>query len=183
MRPKRLSRKVVYENPWVNLYVDRVQFPAGRIVEEHHVLDFEKEAVAALVENAQGQVLMVHVYRYVTDTVEWEIPAGGLEDGESILEAAGREVWEESGYETEDHELIHTYYPLNGIANKVFHVARCRAVGEAGDFDRNEVKEFKWVSRQRIKEMVRDKQIRDGFSLTALLLYLMEDGGNCISDP
>ena len=98
MKPKRLSRTVIYENPWVNLYVDKVRFPDGRIIEQHHLLDFEKEAVAALVENSEGQVLLVHVYRYTTDTIEWEIPAGSVEEGESILEAARREVWEESGY-------------------------------------------------------------------------------------
>ena len=173
MKPKRLSRTVIYENPWVNLYVDRVQFPDGRIIEKHHLLDFEKEAVAVLVENTQNQVLLVHVYRYTTDTIEWEIPAGIVENDESVLEAARREVWEESGYETTHHELIYTYYPMNGISNKMFHIVRSQATKKTGDFDRNEVKEFKWVSRQEIQEMVRNKLMKDGFSLTALLLYLM----------
>ncbi len=173
MKPERLSRTVIYENPWVNLYVDKVQFPDGRIIEQHHLLDFEKEAVAVLVENGEGQVLLVHVYRYTTDSIEWEIPAGIVEDGESVLEAARREVWEESGYETTDHELMYTYYPMNGMSNKVFHIARCRATSKTGDFDRNEVKEVKWVSRQEIQTMIRDRLVRDGFSLPALLLYLV----------
>ena len=173
MKPKRLSRTVIYENPWVNLYVDKVQFPDGRIIQEHHLLDFEREAVAVLVENDEGRVLMVHVYRYTTDTIEWEIPAGTVEEGESILAAARREVWEESGYESTDHELIYTYYPMNGMSNKVFHIARCRATGKTGDFDRNEVKAFKWVSRQKIQTMIREQVVRDGFSLPALLLLLI----------
>ena len=173
MKPKRLSRTVIYENPWVNLYVDKVQFPDGRIIEEHHLLDFEKEAVAALVENDEGQVLMVHVYRYTTDTIEWEIPAGTVEKDESILKAARREVWEESGYESTDHELIYTYYPMNGMSNKVFHIVRCRATGKTGNFDRNEVKAFKWISRQEIQTMIREQVVRDGFSLPALLLLLV----------
>jgi ADP-ribose pyrophosphatase len=174
MKPKRLARTVIYENPWVNLYVDRVEFPDGRIIEEHHLLDFEKEAVAALVEDAHGKVLLVHVFRYTTDSIEWEIPAGIIEDGESILEAAEREVWEESGYETMDHGLVYTYYPMNGISNKVFHIVRCQATKKTGDFDRNEVKEFRWVTRQEIRELVEDRRIQDGFSLIALLLYLMQ---------
>lgn len=172
MKPKRLSRTIIYENPWVNLYVDQVQFPGGRIIDEHHLLDFDKEAVGVLVENDHSQILLVHVYRYTTDSIEWEIPAGAVDDGESILDAAQREVREESGYQTTDHELIYTYFPMNGISNKVFHIARCRATKKVGDFDRNEVKAFKWISRQEIQEMVREKRIRDGYSLTALLLYL-----------
>jgi len=172
MKPKRLSRTVIYENPWVNLYVDRVQFPDGRIIEKHHVLEFEKEAVAVVVEDAHGRILLVRAYRYTTDTIEWEVPAGIVEPGESILEAARREVREESGYETEGHELIYTYYPINGISNKVFHVVRSRGAEGTGVFDRNEVEEYRWVSRAEIQAMIRDRAVRDGYTLTALLLYL-----------
>jgi len=68
--------------------------------------------------------------------------------------------------------LIYTYYPMNGISNKVFHIVHCRAAKKTGDFDKNEVKEFKWISRREIQEMINDGQLADGFSLTALLLYL-----------
>ena len=153
--------------------MDRVQFPDGRIIDKHHLLDFEKEAVGVLAENAEGQVLLVHVYRYTTDTIEWEIPAGAVEEGESILEAAKREVLEESGYETDDHQLIYSYYPINGISNKVFHIAHCYALRKVADFDRNEVRDFRWVSRQEIERMIRDRLVRDGFTLPALLLYLI----------
>lgn len=172
MKPKRLSRTVIYENPWVNLYVDKVQFPGGRIVEKHHILEFEKEAVAVVVENAQGQILLVHVYRYTTDSLEWEVPAGIVEPGESIIEAAKREVLEESGYETGDHELVYTYYPMNGISNKVFHIVHGRAERGTGVFDRNEVKEFKWVSTPEIRGLINGRLVKDGYTLTALLLHL-----------
>jgi len=171
MKPKRLARSVIYEHPWVNLYVDRVQFPGGRIVEEHHVLEFDWPAVAALVENDQGQVLLVHVYRYTTDSIEWGVPAGRMEQDETVLQAAEREAREETGYETSGHELVYTYYPTNGISNKVFHIVRCRAGPKAGEFDRNEVQELRWASRAEISEMLRDGVVKDGLSLTALLLY------------
>ena len=66
----------------------------------------------------------------------------------------------------------YTYYPCNGISNQVFHIAHCRATHKTGDFDRNEVKEFKWVSQQDLQRMIQDRQIKDGYSLTAMLLYL-----------
>ena len=179
MKPRRLSRTIVYENPWVSLYVDRVKLPGGRVLDEHHVLHFGHEAVAALVENDRQQLLLVNVYRYVTDTVEWEVPAGVLEDGEAVLDAARREVLEESGYETTDHELVYTYYPMYGIADEVFHIARCRVTTRLGDFDRNEVKTFRWASREEIRQMVREGLIKDGFSLVALLLHMtFSDEGN-----
>src|SRR3990167_5543518 len=125
MKPKRLSRSVIYENPWVNLYVDKVQFPDGRIIDKHHLLDFEKEAVAILIENSSNQILLVNVYRYATNTIEWEIPAGGIDKGESVIKAAEREALEETGYKTDNHKQIYTYYPMNGISNKVYHILHC----------------------------------------------------------
>jgi isopentenyldiphosphate isomerase len=65
---------------------------------------------------------------------------------------------------------MYTYYPQNGISNQVFHIVRSQAGEKIGDFDRNEVKEFKWASKQEIQEMIREKVIKDGYSLTALLL-------------
>ena len=172
MKPERLARTAIYENPWLNLYVDKVRFPQGRIIEKHHVLDFEREAVGVLVEDVEGQILLVHAYRYVTDSIEWEIPAGGIEQGETVLQAAGREVWEESGYETINHNLIYTFYPMNGIANKVFHIVHAQATRKTGDFDRNEIEEFKWVSGPEIRDMINNNHVRDGFSLVGLMLYL-----------
>jgi ADP-ribose pyrophosphatase len=172
MEPKRLARTVVYESPWVNLYLDAVRFPNGRVIEKFHLLDFPHEAVTAIVENDAGDLLFARIYRYTTGISDWELPAGGVEDGESILDAARREVLEETGSTSEDHQLIYSYYPMNGSANKVFHVVRCKAGEHVQDFDTNEVSEIRWFTRDEVKQMIEDKAMTDGFSLTAILLWL-----------
>jgi ADP-ribose pyrophosphatase len=175
LKPQQLLRTVIYENPWVNLYVDAVRFPDGRVIDEHHVLDFEKESVAVVVENTDHDILFIQSYRYVTDSLEWEIPAGWIDAGESVLEAAMREVREETGYELLNSQLMYSYYPMNGIANKRFHVVQGLAGELQGTFDRNEVKEVRWVPRHEAQEMIRQQQIQDGYALTALLLHFMKD--------
>ena len=171
-QPERLARTVIYENPWVNLYADKVRFPDGRTIEKHHILEFEKEAVAVLVENIRGEILFVHAYRYTTGSIEWEIPAGGVDSGEDIIQAAKREALEETGCQTADHQLLYTYHPMNGISNKVFHIVKARATTESGEFDRNEVKAVKWLAPVEVRRMIAERTISDGFSLTALLLHL-----------
>ncbi len=173
-RPKRLSRKVIYESRWFNLYRDAVQLPTGTIWEEYHYLDFHWDSVAVLVENDKQEILFVYLHRYVLDEYQWEIPAGGVDKGETPLEAAAREVLEETGYSSVDHELLYTYYPISGIGNKVWHIVRCRATEHVDEFDQDEITAIKWFTRAEVAEMVRKQEIKDSFSLTALLLYLQE---------
>ena len=139
------------------------------------LLDFDKEAVGVLVENEREEILLIQAYRYTTDTIEWGIPAGGVEKGESLLDAAKRETLEETGYEMDEVGLTYTYNPMIGISNKVFHIVKGRASRRAGDFDRDEVKAVAWRSVDEIRAMIDEKRIRDGLSLTALLLHLRED--------
>lgn len=174
MKPQRLSRNVIYQSPWVNLYLDKVEFPSGLVIEEFHLLDFPRSAVTAIVENNAGDIVLARIPRYASGTTEWELPAGGVEIGESEIDAARREVLEETGYTSDNHELIYSYYPMNGSANKVFHVVHCKAIDNVQGFDKDEVSETRWFTRDEIKQMIKDKITTDGFTLTALLLWLQE---------
>ncbi|MCZ2127880.1 MAG: NUDIX hydrolase [Anaerolineales bacterium] len=172
LKPERLAREVVYESEWVNLYKDTVKFPNGFIVDKFHLLDFEREAVAALMENEAGEAMFVRVPRYTTGAADWELPAGGVEVGESLLAAAEREAREETGYASSEHRLVYTFHPMNGSANKVFHIVFCKAGERAQDFDPNEIAEIRWFAKDEIRAMIQEGAIKDGFSLIALLLWL-----------
>ncbi len=171
-RPKRLSREVIYESNWISLYADKVMFPAGRVIDRHHMIEFASEAVGVIVENENHELLFVHAYRYTLDTIEWEIVTGGIDPNETIVEAAKREVFEESGYETFDHQCIYSFNPTNGISDQTFHVVTCRASEGNGEFDRNEIKDVRWISRNEVGKMIMEKSVKDGFTLPALLLFL-----------
>ena len=169
-KPIPLSRDLVYHSRWVNLYVDKVQFPNGKVIEQHHLLDFDHAAVMAVVQDSECRYLMVQVCRYPTGRAEWEFPAGSIEDGEDLLEAARREVHEESGYDSIQPSLIYSYNPMNGIANQVFHIVACQAGERNGDFDRSEISAVRWFTEGEIWEMIRAKVLRDGYTLTTFLL-------------
>ena len=106
-KPVALERNLIYHSPWVNLYVDKVQFPNGTIIEKHHLLDFEHKAVMTIARDENGKYLMVKVCRYPTGRCEWEFPAGRLESGEEIIQGGERELLEETGYHSTSHQLIY----------------------------------------------------------------------------
>ena len=171
-KPQRLARKLIYDHALLNVYEDRVQYPAGLLVERHAFLDFKNPGVAILMHNENNEILLAHVFRYILDSVEWEIPAGTTHAGEDALETARREALEESGYEAVDLKHLYDYYPSSGIANQVFKIYTCRAGSKIADFDRSEIAAVKWFKHAEIWGMIRRNEIKDGFSLTALLLFL-----------
>ncbi len=168
--PLRLSRRTVYESDWVGLYLDRVVFPDGRLIPEYHLVH-TRNAVAALVENESGELLFEHIFRYATDRMEWEIPAGGVEDGEDILEAARREVQEETGYETHAHRLVYTFNPANGSIDTRFFLVACRAGVRTAGIDPGEIQATRWLKKAEIEELILRGEMQDGFTLVAVLLW------------
>ena len=152
--PEMLARTTIYQNRWVNLYVDKVLFPNGTIIEQHHLLDFDHQAVLVIARDGEQRYLMVKVWRYPTGRAEWEFPAGSIEDGEEIIQAGERELLEETGYHSAQPELVYTFNPLHGIANQVFHITRCQVSDNVGNYDIHEITDVRWFSADEIMQMI-----------------------------
>lgn len=172
-QPKHLARKTIYQSPWVNLHLDRVKLPSGKIIEEYHTVEHVKGGVSALITNAKGEILMIQNLRYRQEKPSWEIPAGSIEEGETAIEAAKREVLEETGYTAINLRQLHSYLPSNGISTEVLDVV----FGEVKDanqveFDTDEVESVHWLNKDEVKRMIYSGEINDGCSLVPLLLYL-----------
>lgn len=64
---------------------------------------------------------------------------------------------------------------MNGSANKLFHIVHCNAISLIQDFDKDEVSETRWFTKDEVRQMIKNKVITDGFTLAALLLWLQEE--------
>jgi len=169
-KPQPLSRNLIYRSSWMNLYVDKVRMPNGILLDQYHLIEFPYPAVIAIVRGPDERYLMVKVSRYPTGRSEWEFPAGRLEAGETAIQAAQREIMEETGYQSLDHQLLYAYNPMSGVTNQVFHILRCRVTGSNGPFDESEISAVRWFSEAEIWEMIRGREMMDGYTLTAFLL-------------
>ena len=171
---KKLGRKNVYISNWLDVYLDKVELPDGTVMDEFHVINYHRDGVAVIVENEKDEILFVKVYRYLLESVEWEIPAGGTEKGEKIMETGEREVLEETGYSIKKLEPMFSYHPASGSSNLKFHVLKAVLdTSKAKEkYDENEIAEVKWIGKEKVLSMIRNNEFQDGFTLTALLHYL-----------
>lgn len=172
MLPKRLAREVIYENEWVCLYADEVQYPDGRIIPRHHLVHFPYESAAVVIQNEKDEILLIRSNRYTTQSHEWEIPAGRVEQGETAEAAALREAEEETGCKLASLELLIRENPSNGISDQTMVVYKARVVSQGAQGTPEEVMDMRWVSQEKLREMIAKQEIHCGFSLVGLLMVL-----------
>jgi 8-oxo-dGTP pyrophosphatase MutT (NUDIX family) len=165
-----LGQKVIYTSPWVSLRLDQVQLPDGKIL-DHHVVDYSYKAVSVLPVRDDGQILLIKNYRFITDSEAWELPAGMVDEGEKLAEAAARELIEETGYTAHHLTYLGYYYPSNGSSNQMFYMfAGTDIVQQHQHFDTNEVVALQWFTPEQVKSLILNNEIVDGLCLTTLFL-------------
>ena len=168
--PERIvdSRRL-YEGRVLNLRLDTVERPDGRRFQREVV---EHGPVVAIVPLADdGDVLLVRQHRAAVGEVTLEIPAGGVDRGESLQEAAQRELQEETGRRAGRLERLCGFYVSPGYCNEFIHVFLARELSPAAiEGDEEEAIEVVALPLQEALRRVRSGEIHDGKSIIGLLL-------------
>jgi ADP-ribose pyrophosphatase len=124
MKPKpwkTLSTKTVYENPWMKLREDTAQLPDGQTTIYGVVIFGDCVGVLPFVD--ADHVLLVRQYRYVQgEAHRWEMPTGGVKNGETLEQAAQRELAEEAGYHAGRLVHVSSYYTSKCICDETAHL-------------------------------------------------------------
>ncbi|GHH73969.1 NUDIX hydrolase [Kitasatospora indigofera] len=163
--------RTVYSSPWMELALVDVE-PPGYPRYEHHLVRWAPVA-ATVVLNERDEVLMMWRHRFTTDTWNWEIPCGIVEDGEEVAAAAVREVEEETGWRVGAVEPLVYTQPVGGMSNAEHHVFLARgAEFVAPPVDTHEADRIEWIPLDRVQAMINRREIVAGVALTGLLQLL-----------
>ncbi len=172
---KEIDSKKVFAGKLLHVYSDSVELPNGHTSTREYIKHVGAACVVPVDE--QGNVIIEKQYRYPFHAVLTEIPAGKLDSKEEPhLQAALRELQEETGYTAENMIYLGEFYPTCAYSDEIIHMYLATGLSQGEqNLDDDEFVGLEKVPLTTLVEKIMNGEIKDGKTQTALLkayLYL-----------
>jgi 8-oxo-dGTP pyrophosphatase MutT (NUDIX family) len=172
--------RTAYENAWLRLREHEVTKPDG-LPGRYGVVEMRHPSVFVVAVTDADEVVLVELFRYTTQSMSLEVPAGGS-DGEEPLVAARRELREETGLEADRWTPLTSMWALNGVCRAPEHVFLARGLRNVRDDGVAEhqadegITGVRRVAWPEVRRLVRRGEINDSESLASLFCAAVELG-------
>jgi ADP-ribose pyrophosphatase len=155
------SSREVYTCRLFSVTEDEAVDPKANFKIKRSVIRHNGSAVMMAVDEKK-QVLLVRQYRLPAAKYLWELPAGKVDEGETPIQAARRELIEETGYRARKWEKLVTFFPSPGyVAERMtIYLATQLIAGTATPMDDERI-ETRWYPRKELATMIRAGKIED----------------------
>lgn len=169
---KTLSSAITYQNPWIKVVENQVINPSGN-PGIYGVVHFHNKAVG-VVPYEDGHIWLVGQYRYPLDEYSWEIPEGGGTPDETALEAAERELKEETGLTATHYKPLLEMHTSNAVCDEwgIVYLATGLTAGEASPEETEEL-QLQKVSIEAAYARVESREIKDSLSVAAIYKLML----------
>ena len=165
----KIHREEIFKGVAMHLVRDEIMLPDGK--KSVREISLHNGAAAVLPLLPDGRVITVSQYRYAHGRVMLEIPAGKLDTpDEPHLDAAKRELKEETGAVAEDYTYLGSIAPSPALLKEVIHIylAEGLTIGESRP-DEGEFLEVEYIHLDKLYEMVMNGEIADAKTQIAIL--------------
>lgn len=173
---KVIDSNVVIESPHFRLRCDRIELPDGTHIGDYYVRESRGFAVVFAV-TPESRVVLVRQYKHGISQSVLELPAGGIDPGETAVACAARELAEETGYVSEpgDLELLRSFIldPTSSTTRFHLYIARNARPLATQKFDALEDIAVELVTFEELRRLVRDGAIDVG-SQAAAVYYALD---------
>lgn len=167
---KTLSSETVYENAWLELSHRDVINPSGN-KGIYGLVKFKNQAIGVIPVDSDNNIYLVGQYRYAIDEYSWEIPEGGGALGADPLDAAKRELKEETGLLANKWTKLSRIHTSNSATNEegFLFIAEELTQDLAEPEDTEDLQVWKLPLKDAV-EMVMRSEITDSLSVAAILM-------------
>lgn len=167
---KLISSTEITTTPIFRVTFDRALDPDGFEI-KRAIVQHGGSAVMMPVDD-RGRILLVRQYRLPARQYLWELPAGRVDEGESVLKAAKRELAEETGYRARVWKKLAEFYPSPGfLAEKMtIFVATGLTAGESKPMEDERI-ETRWFARRELGDWIKSGKIRDAKTMIGYCRY------------
>ena len=157
---KLISSRERYRSPIFWVTEDRAKDPGGFEIRRAIVRHAGSAVMMAV--DTRRHILLVRQYRLPVRAALWELPAGRLDPGEKPLEAARRELQEETGYRARRWKKLISFYPSPGyVAEKMtIFLATELTAGEATPMEDERI-QSRWFPASLVEKMILSNKIQD----------------------
>ena len=167
-----LSKTTLHDTPVFSLQVAERRSPDG--IEAKFFLARIPDWVNVIAVTDDDRIVTIRQYRHGTDSITLESPGGIVDEGESYLEAARRELLEETGYEAEEFVQIGLVEP-----NPAFQTNKCATVVALGardtgeqNFDEHEDIAVELHSLGDVERLIREGAITHALVVAGIYHYV-----------
>jgi ADP-ribose pyrophosphatase len=172
---KTLRSTEILEHPRMHLVEDTVELPDGKTISYLRHAPAKTNSVAVIAVNDKQEMLIQREYNYPPNQIMWQLPGGGMEQGEAVLTAANRELSEESGVIGECCRQIGFYYTDNRRSDAKQFVVICQGIRpKAGQRDDEEFIETYWIPITKLRAMIAAGQFTNMNLLAALNIFFAQ---------
>lgn len=166
---KIISSKQVYDCGLFRVTEDRAVDPKTGFQIKRSVVRHIGSAVVMAVDDKK-RILLVRQYRLPAERYLWEIPAGRLDPGETPLQAARRELAEETGYKARTWKKLASFWVSPGYVEErmTIFLATGLKAGTATPMDDERI-EMAWFTRKQLAAMIAKGEIQDAKTMIGFL--------------
>ena len=167
---KLISSRERYRSPIFWVTEDRAKDPGGFEIRRAIVRHAGSAVMMAV--DTRRHILLVRQYRLPVGADLWELPAGRLDPGEKPLEAARRELQEETGYRARRWKKLISFYPSPGyVAEKMtIFLATELTAGEATPMEDERI-QSRWFPARLVEKMILSNKIRDAKTMIGYFIW------------
>jgi len=166
MLEKTLNSELIYHGKIMDVYRDHVELSDGTKTVREVVEKPNAVGIAALKED---KILIVKQYRYAIGEATLEIPAGKIDEGETPLECAKRELEEETGYTAQTWRSLGFVYVSAGFTNEKIHLFLATDLEyKQANPDPGEILECYEYPLSDVFDMINSGEINDAKTICAL---------------